>query len=604
MTYFLLKAMYRFLHVIPLAAALWIGRVIGFCFYLNRRKRNTAFINVKQAFPEKSNRELFYILRRSFISFGMNIIETFLGDKVKERVRKEWTDQLAERGEIFVGIHQGNWESYHAVVASEAPLTLLVGRQKNRSLDRFLNELRRAHRVKPCYTLKEVIAAVKKDIWVGLVVDHGAEENAKTAEFFGHLVPTPGGAVTLAKRFHKRIFPTFGYRSGREHVFIIADPVCCDEQTPDEELLGTINRRYEDFLRRHPYDYMWWFKRFKRKQNRKILVLSDGKAGHLKQSLIVADSIAQSGYRTEYDVVEIAYRNKFTRCIVEALSVFAGRHCLGNTRGLRFFLSKEVFDKLQGRFYDIVISTGSSPAAANVLYARACGARSCVILKPNVPLSRFDVAIIPEHDGVDGENVVVTKGALARQQYDPDLIETGRKHFRLSQKEKVCLCVGNALEDEKTYRANVREFAARLKQFVSEQNYGILITTSRRTSKDVEALVREEFAGFEHTEALVIASGENYPFVIPTFLSESNIVFVSAESVSMISESLYLDKTTVAVVFEELTSKTHRRFLHSLESDYVNVFHAPYGRFDFRRPSGSLKEENENRLQKALRKIL
>ena len=40
---------------------------------------------------------------------------------------------------------------------------------------------------------------------IGMVLDHGVEEDALVVDFFSHLVPTPKGGVYLGKKFNKKV---------------------------------------------------------------------------------------------------------------------------------------------------------------------------------------------------------------------------------------------------------------------------------------------------------------------------------------------------------------------------------------------------------------
>jgi mitochondrial fission protein ELM1 len=72
------------------------------------------------------------------------------------------------------------------------------------------------------------------------------------------------------------------------------------------------------------------------------------------------------------------------------------------------------------------------------------GAKSIVLMKPSLPISWFDLAIIPKHDGVTNKkNVITTKGVLNTVQHstikDPTkgliLIGGASKHFSWNSKK-------------------------------------------------------------------------------------------------------------------------------------------------------------------------
>lgn len=601
--YWLVKIAYKIFHILPFRVSLFIGRVVGVILYHNKKKRRIAFTNVKQVFPYKSNKELSSIIKKSFISFGMSLVETFLIDRMQDRVFIDFRDVVENDGNILIGIHEGSWEVYNIVFAKKFNFAVLVKPQKSLSLNRFLDELREKNKLQVCNSLKEVVGYIKKNFWVGLVVDHGAEEKAHLVEFFGQLVPTPGGAVRLSKRFNKKIFPAFGYREDNRHVVIIEKHI--DSKDRDErEVLRELNRVYEEFLKIHPDGYLWWYKRFKQKQNLQILIFSDGKVGHTKQSLAFLSLFKETSRHIKEEVIKIHYRNKFMQFLAEIFALFCPKSCLGCGWCLKFFLKEEVCQALKNNFFDIIISTGSLPAPVNVIYARTLGAKSCVILKPNLPLSKFDLAIIPEHDGIKGRNVVSIKGALSSLENVEEKAEEGRRFFKLGEDKMLSLFLGNFLNNQEEFTKNLSIFLDKIKLFSSAYNYKLLVTTSRRTHPDVEEIVKRKLSNFTSLEALVIVSEKNWPFVVPTFLNYSELVFVTSDSVSMISESLYLGKTTVCVVLEKIKRKRHLNFLLSLKPGFINFLDYPYDKFEFRKPSKSLEEENHSRLREAVNRLL
>jgi hypothetical protein len=60
----------------------------------------------------------------------------------------------------------------------------------------------------------------------------------------------------------------------------------------------------------------------------------------------------------------------------------------------------------------LVIGAGHLTHPALLAARRACGGRAVVIMKPSLPLGLFDLCIIPEHDGVTGTNIFVTRGVM------------------------------------------------------------------------------------------------------------------------------------------------------------------------------------------------
>ncbi len=597
----LLKLVYRIFNLLPLGVSLFIGKIIGLFFYLSPRKKKVAFINLKQAFPQKDLAWIRCILKRSFFSFGKSIVELFLVEKLYKYVHLNSKEKLSS-SQILVGIHEGSWELYNAYFGKKFGLVIFAERQKNIHWDRFLNTLRRKRGLEVCFSLKELIRYLRKNRWIGMVADHGAEKNAPFLSFFGQLVPTPSGAAFFAKKFNKKIFPAFGYRKGKNHYIIIDHPIECKD-LEDKVILSRLNRIFENYISCYPWEYMWWYKRFKRKKNLSLLILHDGKAGHLKQSLAFLELFKDIGYKITYTVMKVEYKNTFSIPFLELMALFSSSRCLGCARCLRLFLTEKMYHDLVKNFFDIVISTGRICAPLNLIYANSIGAKSCVILKPNLPLKKFTLAIVPEHDKVKGKNVINIKGSIVTSQLNPEKIEEGIRFFQLSSHKKVSIFIGGPLTNHEEFKNNLNLFFKRLRNYLTDSGYRILVTTSRRTPPFAEEIISSALDGFDNVEASVFVSKKNWDFVVPTFLSVSDIVFVSGDSISMLSESLYQQKTTVAVILERLPKK-HFEFIKDLEEKFLTVIGPPYDNFSFLTPKISLKEYNLKRLKEAVGRLL
>lgn len=157
--------------------------------------------------------------------------------------------------------------------------------------------------------------------------------------------------------------------------------------------------------------------------------------------------------------------------------------------------------------------------------------------------------------------------------------------------------------DGEEFLKNIEVFIEKLKKFVEEKGYKLLVTTSSRTPTKVENLVEKKFRNFIHTEALIIANRQNYPFVIPGFLGMSDIIFISSDSVSMISESLAAGKVTVCVFLEKVRKKHHRLFLNSWQKGMVNFLVYPYNFFEFSSPVEDILCFNKSAVKEVLRKF-
>jgi mitochondrial fission protein ELM1 len=141
--------------------------------------------------------------------------------------------------------------------------------------------------------------------------------------------------------------------------------------------------------------------------------LNDGRAGHYKQSVALANILgsvrAGKGFAREDTVVETAqvrFRNLFARVLFDA-----GSSCGLSVHNLSFCFDKESYEALRGVYADYIISCGASLAGVNLCLKRELGAKSLVIMRPSLfSIKLFDLAAIPIHDDVKrAPNIISTR---------------------------------------------------------------------------------------------------------------------------------------------------------------------------------------------------
>jgi mitochondrial fission protein ELM1 len=192
-------------------------------------------------------------------------------------------------------------------------------------------------------------------------------------------------------------------------------------------------------------------------------------------------------------------------------------------------------------YADIIISCGSSLAPVNALIAKELNARNAVIMRPRpAPLGKFTLAVIPRHDSPrPRKNVLVTTGAPNRISEELMLKEAARLAARLGLKEapRLGVLIGGDNADYAMDAVAIETLVSRLKALSEEVSLEILATTSRRTPKEVEALLKKSLGALAACKLLVIANEDNPPGTVPAILGLSDVVLVSGESVSMVSEA-------------------------------------------------------------------
>ncbi|MCM8780185.1 MAG: lysophospholipid acyltransferase family protein [Candidatus Omnitrophica bacterium] len=288
--------------ILPISAVLFIGKLVGTLqFYLDKKHRDIAYKNLRIALArEKSPQVLRAILKKNFQGFAQNFAELLcLGRINKAYVEKylviegrQHIEAAFKRGKgvIFSGVHEGNWELSNASISLLGyPFSIIAETQRNKLLNALLDKYRRAkgYGVIPANSrLRSIIHCLKFNQGVGVVMDHGALQEGVLVEFFNRLAYTPTGALRLAIKYDAALLLGYVYRlNGPYHKLVIMPPFTLS-RSPDLEKdlylnLRKINSQIEDFIKAHPEEYLWSYKRWKNSPQRNVVIINDGNIRNL-----------------------------------------------------------------------------------------------------------------------------------------------------------------------------------------------------------------------------------------------------------------------------------------------------------------------------------
>jgi len=200
----------------------------------------------------------------------------------------------------------------------------------------------------------------------------------------------------------------------------------------------------------------------------------------------------------------------------------------------RFAFSKKG-DPVDPPWPDILIATGR-PSILPSLYVKGQSGGRTFTVQLQDPVSlrwRFDRIVVPAHDGLAGENVIVMDGALHRITPTKLAGEAPRwaEAFAAIPQPRLSVLLGG---DNSRYRfreTEARGLATQLKALAG-QGYGLLITGSHRTGEGNLAIFREALAG---CAAFISDGGGDNPYF--GMLAHADAFIVTCDSVNMITEA-------------------------------------------------------------------
>ncbi|MCK8816320.1 mitochondrial fission ELM1 family protein [Natroniella sulfidigena] len=277
---------------------------------------------------------------------------------------------------------------------------------------------------------------------------------------------------------------------------------------------------------------------------KKAVVLSDGKPGHLNQSLGIAEQLKN----TEVEVIEIEYKAKWVDLLTRLSGVinnFLRFNVKLAEQILKLALPEQKYKEIIAVEADLILSAGSSVAALNLILSKVKQAKAIVCMTPSLIGTRsFDLAIVPKHDQPPKrKNIIQTYGAPNRITSDFINQEVRRwneiKKVNLTELKSplIGLMVGGSNSYFDITVETISLLLDQIMDFIATKNGEIILTTSRRTPKAVEQVLKERLANHNRCRLLIIADewGIN---PVPMMLGVSDLVVVTEDSVSMVSEAV------------------------------------------------------------------
>lgn len=234
--------------------------------------------------------------------------------------------------------------------------------------------------------------------------------------------------------------------------------------------------------------------------------------------------------------------------------------------GKRFACGPEG-DTIAPPWPDLLIATGRhSVLPALSVRERSRGRTFAVqIQDPVISPRHFDLVVVPEHDRLRGDNVLVTRGALHRVT-PGKLAEAAARLgplYRHLPQPRVAVLVGG---DNGVYRLTptiMGDLAEQLTHLARDFGAGLMVTPSRRTGADNEAILRARMR--DVPSVVWDGQGENPYFA---FLGLADAIVVTCDSVSMVSEACSTGKPVFLVSLEGGSAK-FRKLHEALARDGV-----------------------------------
>ena len=299
----------------------------------------------------------------------------------------------------------------------------------------------------------------------------------------------------------------------------------------------------------------------------KVIILSDNKPGHYKQSLGIVEKLPEC--QTEWLTVEFRHkwRDNLLRVFMCAFGSMPLPTSLIQTL-FRWSLTAEAYNALTDlRTADIILSTGSSVATVNLLLGRILGAKTVTCRRPSpLGVRNFDLAILPMfswHGKRHKDNICNIVGVP--NPISPDTLNTQQKQLiqelNLPDCPRIGLLIGGTDRHETITAADAEHLSEICKAVATEMNAQILLTTSRRTPTEVTKYLASTL---KHNDWCPLFIEPNTPSELDNpyqaILALSDLLIVTADSFSMVCEAASSGRPVIVLTLSDEKARKPKRY--------------------------------------------
>lgn len=267
------------INLLPYRLKLRFGMELGkLLYYVLRKRRHIAAVNIKLCFPELSAEERDKIVRGAFRNFGAGVIETAMGwwtdDKtihamVSYEGREHLESAIAEgKGVVLVGAHFSSLDLAGKLMNRYFDISAVYREQRNQLVDYALRKGRSSALVSLIDNrdTRAIIRTIRKGGVVWFAPDHDLGAKVSVfAPFFKQEAATVTATAKIAKMTGASVVFCSNHRTPDNKGYRVRlSPIEADFQEEDDVAIATlVNKMIADHILIDPAQYYWFHRKFK-----------------------------------------------------------------------------------------------------------------------------------------------------------------------------------------------------------------------------------------------------------------------------------------------------------------------------------------------------
>ena len=222
-------------------------------------------------------------------------------------------------------------------------------------------------------------------------------------------------------------------------------------------------------------------------------------------------------------------------------------------------VSQTVFKKIDHDDFDVIISCGRKSVIPSIHLKKTSNKKvfNIHIQDPKVDLTHFDFIVAPEHDAIEGSNVITTKGAIhyLTENEISENKDNLNSFIKKDERKIWTLIMGGPTKYYDYSTKNMKHIFTALYKLLKKHDFQLVVIPSMRTPINTIHYAKE-FFGENHT---IIVDVDKKAYLSALAISEN--IIVTCDSSSMISEAALTGKPIyIASILPKKNDKRFQRF--------------------------------------------
>ncbi len=281
--YLLLRLLGYCFRIMPRSMVVSLGKWAGsFIYYCIPVRKKITLENLRNAYPEKSEKALALIARKAYQTLVQNGLEhlclAFMRPEdlleIVEFKNEEILKKAYARGKgvIIVGGHFGNWEYSGAAITSKGyPLTYIIAKIANPYINDAVNEHRQKMGIgilAKGMSVRGILKTLKNEDGMAMLVDQDSGKNGVFVTYFNRPCSTPKGPALFSLKTGAALVFVAGIRNENGTVTVQCEEIDVDYSLggSDEniaQIMQSCTSLLEKYVRKYPGQWLWMHRRWK-----------------------------------------------------------------------------------------------------------------------------------------------------------------------------------------------------------------------------------------------------------------------------------------------------------------------------------------------------